>query len=148
MKSIRQPMHLCSLAGRYDNPTPTQFLVPIDCSKIFAKIPSFPLQYRFSILLFLLSNNKLIFFSNFWLGLLRYYFSSFRWMFTYYFYSLFPGHGFLCPLFKFFSSFTISTPARIIYPSALSGLPPFSTLLIRAWLVLTVKAYWTCFTVP
>ncbi len=25
---------LCSLACRYDNPIPTQFLVPIDCSKI------------------------------------------------------------------------------------------------------------------
>jgi hypothetical protein len=25
---------LCSLAGRYDNPIPTQFLVPIDCLKI------------------------------------------------------------------------------------------------------------------
>ncbi len=25
---------LCSLAGRYDNPIPTQFLAPIDCSKI------------------------------------------------------------------------------------------------------------------
>jgi hypothetical protein len=25
---------LCSLAGRYDNPMPTQFLVPIDCLKI------------------------------------------------------------------------------------------------------------------
>jgi hypothetical protein len=25
---------LCSLAGRYDNPIPTRFLVPIDCSKI------------------------------------------------------------------------------------------------------------------
>jgi hypothetical protein len=25
---------LCSLAGRYDNPIPTRFLVPIDCLKI------------------------------------------------------------------------------------------------------------------
>ncbi len=25
---------LCSLAGRYDHPTPTRFLAPIDCSKI------------------------------------------------------------------------------------------------------------------
>jgi hypothetical protein len=25
---------LCSLAGRYDNPMPTQFLAPIDCLKI------------------------------------------------------------------------------------------------------------------
>jgi hypothetical protein len=25
---------LCSLAGRYDNSFPTQFLAPIDCSKI------------------------------------------------------------------------------------------------------------------
>ncbi len=25
---------LCSLAGRYDNPLPTEFLAPIDCSKI------------------------------------------------------------------------------------------------------------------
>jgi hypothetical protein len=27
---------LCSLAGRYDNPIPTRFLAPIDCSKIRA----------------------------------------------------------------------------------------------------------------
>jgi hypothetical protein len=26
--------HLCSLAGRYDNPIPTRFLAPIDCLKI------------------------------------------------------------------------------------------------------------------
>ncbi len=25
---------LCSLAGRYDNPVPTRFLAPVDCSKI------------------------------------------------------------------------------------------------------------------
>jgi hypothetical protein len=25
---------ICSLAGRYDNPIPTQFLAPIDCLKI------------------------------------------------------------------------------------------------------------------
>jgi hypothetical protein len=29
---------LCSLAGRYDNPIPTRFLVPIDCSKIPAQL--------------------------------------------------------------------------------------------------------------
>ncbi len=29
---------LCSLAGRYDNPIPTQFLAPIDCSKIPAPV--------------------------------------------------------------------------------------------------------------
>jgi hypothetical protein len=28
---------LCSLAGRYDNPIPTRFLAPIDCSKIPAQ---------------------------------------------------------------------------------------------------------------
>jgi hypothetical protein len=28
---------LCSLAGRYDNPIPTRFLAPIDCSKILAQ---------------------------------------------------------------------------------------------------------------
>ncbi len=28
---------LCSLAGRYDNPIPTQFLAPIDCLKIPAQ---------------------------------------------------------------------------------------------------------------
>ncbi len=28
---------LCSLAGRYDNPIPTQFLAPIDCYKIPAQ---------------------------------------------------------------------------------------------------------------
>jgi hypothetical protein len=28
---------LCSLAGRYDNPIPTRFLVPIDCLKIRAQ---------------------------------------------------------------------------------------------------------------
>ncbi len=27
---------LCSLAGRYDSPIPTRFLVPIDCLKILA----------------------------------------------------------------------------------------------------------------
>jgi hypothetical protein len=26
----------CSLAGRYDNPIPTRFLAPIDCSKLVA----------------------------------------------------------------------------------------------------------------
>ncbi len=30
---------LCSLAGRYDNPVPTWFLAPIDCSKIPALFP-------------------------------------------------------------------------------------------------------------
>jgi hypothetical protein len=36
------PARLCSLAGRYDNPIPTRFLAPIDCSKIPAQyyIPS------------------------------------------------------------------------------------------------------------
>jgi hypothetical protein len=29
-----QVARLCSLAGRYDNPVPTRFLVPIDCLKI------------------------------------------------------------------------------------------------------------------
>ncbi len=29
---------LCSLAGRYENPIPTRFLAPIDCSKIPALI--------------------------------------------------------------------------------------------------------------
>jgi len=29
---------LCSLAGRYDNPIPTHFLAPVDCSKIPALI--------------------------------------------------------------------------------------------------------------
>ncbi len=29
---------LCSLAGRYDNPVPTQFLAPIDCLKIPAPV--------------------------------------------------------------------------------------------------------------
>jgi hypothetical protein len=28
------PASLCSMAGRYDNPIPTRFLAPIDCSKI------------------------------------------------------------------------------------------------------------------
>jgi hypothetical protein len=28
---------LCSLAGRYDNPIPTWFLAPVDCSKIPAQ---------------------------------------------------------------------------------------------------------------
>jgi hypothetical protein len=32
---------LCSLAGRYDNPTPTRFLAPIDCSKNPAQSPNF-----------------------------------------------------------------------------------------------------------
>jgi hypothetical protein len=27
---------ICSLAGRYDNPNPTRFLAPVDCSKILA----------------------------------------------------------------------------------------------------------------
>ncbi len=31
---------LCSLAGRYDNPTPTRFLVPTDCLKIPAQVDS------------------------------------------------------------------------------------------------------------
>ncbi len=31
-------MSLCSLAGQYDNPIPTQFLAPIDCLKIPARI--------------------------------------------------------------------------------------------------------------
>jgi hypothetical protein len=33
---------LCSLVGRYDKPIPTQFLAPIDCSKILApySVPS------------------------------------------------------------------------------------------------------------
>ncbi len=30
--------NLCSLAGQYDNPIPTQFLAPIDCSKIPALV--------------------------------------------------------------------------------------------------------------
>ncbi len=29
---------ICSLAGRYDNPIPTQFLAPIDCLKIPALV--------------------------------------------------------------------------------------------------------------
>ncbi len=37
---------LCRLAGRYDNPIPTRFLAPIDCSKIPAQIPNpDPLTY-------------------------------------------------------------------------------------------------------
>ncbi len=32
---FRQPT-VCSLAGQYDNPIPTRFLTPIDCSKISA----------------------------------------------------------------------------------------------------------------
>jgi hypothetical protein len=31
-------LSVCSLAGRYDNPIPTRFLAPIDCSKIPALI--------------------------------------------------------------------------------------------------------------
>ncbi len=31
---------LCSLAGRYDNPIPSRFLVPIDCLKIPAQGPT------------------------------------------------------------------------------------------------------------
>jgi hypothetical protein len=31
------PASLCSLAGRYDNPIPTRFLAPLDCSKIPAQ---------------------------------------------------------------------------------------------------------------
>jgi hypothetical protein len=34
---------LCSLAGRYDNPIPTLFLVPIDCLKIPAPLTDDPL---------------------------------------------------------------------------------------------------------
>jgi hypothetical protein len=37
LKLLRSPeidSSLCSLAGRYDNPIPTHFLAPIDCSKI------------------------------------------------------------------------------------------------------------------
>ncbi len=30
---------LCSLADRYENPIPTWFLAPIDCSKILAQVP-------------------------------------------------------------------------------------------------------------
>jgi hypothetical protein len=40
-KLLRSPgidsASLCSLAGRYDNPIPTQFLASIDCSKIPAQ---------------------------------------------------------------------------------------------------------------
>ncbi len=32
------PPGLCSLAGRYDNPIPTRFLIPMDCLKIPAQI--------------------------------------------------------------------------------------------------------------
>ncbi len=35
---------LCSLAGRYDYPTPTRFLAPIDCSKIPAQDSCPPLS--------------------------------------------------------------------------------------------------------
>ncbi len=35
---FRQPLQ--PVAGRYDNPIPTRFLVPIDCSKISAQILS------------------------------------------------------------------------------------------------------------
>jgi hypothetical protein len=31
------PARLCSLAGHYDSPIPTQFIVPIDCLKIPAQ---------------------------------------------------------------------------------------------------------------
>jgi hypothetical protein len=46
---------LCSLAGRYDNPIPTQFLAPIDCSKIPARLwrlyisPVLNIIYTFSL---------------------------------------------------------------------------------------------------
>jgi hypothetical protein len=35
-----RPASLCSLAVRYDNPIPTRFLDPIDCSKISAQFKS------------------------------------------------------------------------------------------------------------
>ncbi len=33
--------HLCSLAGRYDNPLPPRYLAPIDSLKITAQSPYF-----------------------------------------------------------------------------------------------------------
>ena len=33
---------LCSLAGRYNNPIPTRFLAPIDCSTIPAQVSLLP----------------------------------------------------------------------------------------------------------
>jgi hypothetical protein len=46
---LRQPM---KLAGRYDNPIPTQFLAPIDCSKVPALVVllTFPSLATISVL--------------------------------------------------------------------------------------------------
>ncbi len=50
-ETFREPMNrfqgidsasLCSLAGQYDNPTPSRFLAPIDCSKVPAHLYARP----------------------------------------------------------------------------------------------------------